>query len=81
MNREDCHGELRQIRNPKADNRRKAEARNPKAWLARLPNLFGLRLSGFFRTSDFGLRISPALTSRIQENNAPLFAAHGAVSG
>jgi serine/threonine-protein kinase len=42
-------------RNPKSEIRKKSEARNPNRRPA--PPAFGLRISGFLRVSDFGLRI------------------------
>jgi hypothetical protein len=58
-----------EIRNPKAEGRRKPEARSPKpemalgADAARAGSLFGFRPSAFCRPSDFGLRISLPLLS------------------
>jgi hypothetical protein len=55
-------------RNPKAEGRKKSEARSPKSEVTSFAGSmqagesnspgagFGLRISGFFRTSDFGLR-------------------------
>ena len=63
-----------EIRRPKAERRPKPEIRNPNgAWCRPVPNAFGagcsrpgtafasafgLRISDFLRSSDFGLRIS-----------------------
>jgi hypothetical protein len=54
-----------QIRNPKAEARKKSEGRNPtivfgpvrKASSQVSNENFGFRISAFFRISDFGLRI------------------------
>jgi ABC-type Fe3+ transport system permease subunit/streptogramin lyase len=51
-----------EIRRPKSEGRKKPEARNPKSGIAAPERsalrtlLFGLRISTFFRPSDFGLR-------------------------
>ena len=44
------------IRNPKSEGRPKTEVRSPLTWLG--AGSFGLRVSDFFRISDFGFRIS-----------------------
>jgi hypothetical protein len=51
-----------QIRNPKAEGRKKSEGRNPnqnppKTRAALWVSDFGLRISAFFRSSAFDLRI------------------------
>src|ERR1035437_2368278 len=66
-----------QFRNPKVETRKKAEIRSPNAQPSEhgknysIQARFGFRISGFFRPSGFGLRISARSALRCDTNRLP----------